>query len=83
MADKTITTTSTGTTVILREHEFDGAPAHVIILDNPAAPADLQGIEAGLILDGGFMSAPFLPIAMSPEVLRAIADAVAETAEEA
>lgn len=65
-------TTSTGTTVRLTARRRDGDV--LVILDNPASPADMRNTEAGRVIEGAFQPAPFSPFALTPETLRAIAD---------
>lgn len=67
-------TTSTGTTVSVEEHDGE----KVVILTNPDAPEDLRRSEAGRLVIGGYQAPLFMPYALSPETLRAIAE-LAET----
>lgn len=66
--------TSTGTTVSIVQ-ESDGS---YVYLDHPGAPADMRPAEAGRVIEGRFQSAAFCAFAMSPEVLRTIADLIEE-----
>lgn len=63
-------TTSTGTTVTVE----DRPAGRVVVCDNPAAPDDMRHNEVGRIIAGGFQPAPFASWALSPEVLRIVAD---------
>jgi len=65
-------TTPHGTTVRIEQHPT-GA---LVILDHPAAPADMRNHEAGRIIGGGFQPAPFAEFGLRPDVLRAIADLI-------
>lgn len=71
----TTKTTSTGSTITLRDDEHNG---QLVILDHPEAPSDMRDLEAGRVIDGGFQPAPFAAFALSPEALRAIADLIEE-----
>lgn len=62
-------TTSTGTTVSLRD--FSGRK--LVMLDNPEAPDGIRVVEVGRVIGGGFQPAPFCAGAIMPETLRAIA----------
>lgn len=72
-------TTRTGTTVWVTTRETTGD--RIIVLDNPAAPTDMQMTEAGRIINGGFQPAPFAAWALRPEVLNAIADLIEQESE--
>ena len=63
-------TTITGTTVTVEDRHDD----RVAICDNPAAPDDMRNTEVGRIVDGGFQPAFMCAFALSPEVLRIIAE---------
>lgn len=65
-------TTPNGTTISLEQKGSDT----LVILDNPAAPADMRNTEAGRIIPGGFQAAPFMDFGLRPDVLRAIADLI-------
>jgi hypothetical protein len=72
-------TTSNGSTVEIKQ---DGAHA-LVILDHPDAPTDMRDYAVGIVVNGpgpvsgkGFQPTPFCVGAMSPEVLRAIADLI-------
>ncbi|WP_280381025.1 hypothetical protein [Nocardia wallacei] len=69
MPSRTITT-DTGTVITL--NGLDGT----VYLDHPEAPADMRGLEAGRIIDGGFQPAPFAAWGLVPETLRALADLI-------
>lgn len=70
MADKTITTEA-GTTVTVTED----AGMLLVICDHPDAPEDLRHAEVGrIVAGGGFQPAFLCAFAMTPAVLRAIAD---------
>jgi hypothetical protein len=64
--------TSTGTTVRLGEEDGET----VVVLANPSAPPDLREAVAGRIVAGHFQAPLFMPFAMSPGVLRAIAELI-------
>lgn len=69
-------TTSTGTIVSLKPSNDGPQPILAVVLDNPAAPSDMRGVEVGRVVDGGYQPAMFAPWALRPEVLRAIADLI-------
>jgi hypothetical protein len=68
-------TTDAGTTIGYFAHPRVGT---LVILDNPAAPADMRHIEAGRLTDAGFQPAPFAAYGMTAAVLRGIADLIEE-----
>lgn len=72
-----IKTTSTGTTVRI-DTTLEGE--QFVILDNPSVAANMRDTEAGRVTVGHFQPAPFAAWAVSPEVLRAIADLIEEAA---
>lgn len=73
-------TTSTGTNVWVATREATGD--RIVVLDNPNAPEDMRMCEAGRVIDrAGFQPAPFAAWALTPEVLRAIADLIDTTGE--
>lgn len=72
------TTTSTGTTVSLREEDGETC----VVLANPNAPEGMRETTAGRVIDGHYQASIFMPFAMSPEVLRIIADLIETTTKE-
>ncbi|MFE3052311.1 hypothetical protein [Nocardia sp. NPDC059239] len=76
MPDRTITT-DTGSIVTLTERDGD----IVVLLDHPNAPADMRGVEAGRVIDGGFQPALFAPWGLTPPTLRALADLIEENTD--
>jgi len=69
-------TTGGGTTVTL-EACCPACVVTVITLDHTEAPDDMRNLEVGRVTDsGGFQPHPRAEFAMSPEVLRAIADLI-------
>ena len=64
-------------TVVTRETiETDFGPRDLIFLENPDAPEDFRKIVAGRAIHGSFQFAPFADFAVSPDVLRKIADLI-------
>ncbi|MBT9255392.1 hypothetical protein KMZ30_07375 [Phycicoccus sp. KQZ13P-1] len=61
-------TTSTGTTITVEDAHGD----RVVILSNPNV--DVQRVEAGRLILGGFQPAALSVIGYTPETLRIIAD---------
>lgn len=71
-----ITTTEKGTVITVSPSREGN---HVVTLDHPDAPADMRGVLAGRIIDGGYQPAIFAAWAMSPDTLRALADLIEKT----
>lgn len=69
-------TTQRGTTVFLGSHGAN-CSSDLVVIDHPDAPADLRNLEIGRLAGGGYQPVG-ADYALSPEVLRAIAD-LAET----
>lgn len=69
-------TTQAGTTVFLGSHGA-ACKSDLVVIDHPEAPADLRNLEIGRLTGGGYQPAG-APYALSPDVLRAIADLVEE-----
>jgi hypothetical protein len=66
----------TGTTVALVEKGGDT----FVVLDHPAAPADLRNAEVGRMVEGT-LQVPFVEFGLSPLTLRAIADLIEENGD--
>lgn len=67
-------TTSDGTNVWITTRQ--ASRDRILVLENPAAPKEIQIVEAGRIVRGGFQPASFASWAMRPEALRAVADLI-------
>jgi hypothetical protein len=65
-----------GTEVTRETVETDFGPRDLIYLANEDAPEGYRRIVAGRVLFGSFQPRPFADYAMSPEVLRKIADLI-------
>ena len=50
-----------------------------ITLHHRDAPADLDGVEAGRLIQGSFQPAPFCEFGLTPPALRAIAELIEES----
>lgn len=70
-------TLASGVTVRVETTAFEHL---AIILDSPDAPAEHRNVEVGRIIEfegrQGFQPAPFSAYALTPEVLRAIAEII-------
>lgn len=75
-------TLSSGTTIRVETTAHEKLS---IILDNPGAPAEHRNAEVGRIIElegrHGFQPAPFSAYALTPEVLRAIAEIIEKSAK--
>lgn len=63
-----------GTTVTLEPTLIGETEYQVVVLENPDAPEGYQRVVAGRIINGHFQAVPLMDFALSPVVLRKIAD---------